>query len=341
MKNLLRTIQFFRTYLKKQFADITVKQQVICQENGKELHFDEYIPQNKILGTIVFTHGMTRLAYKDIRINEFCRAMASCGYRMLAPLYPRIQALDVTIDSVNDIAESLRTFIAQGYTTRGKLAVFSVSFSGAQALRAISTEDIAPHISALLALGTANSYLSTFKKILDPTGPADAYVKMLMLHNVLLHSGEDYQMPLRTAVNSAIDDAYQHNEPERLIDYAAELTPDLQTQYKALIDSLFTSDNIFSRYQTTIDSLEKKFIESGNLSTLKTPVSLIHSIHDRVLMPSESEALYQFLKDNNIHAHLTITTLMDHVNTHFSVRDIKQAWRLLQGFNFFFKHARA
>ena len=336
MNQILRTITFFKVYLKQQFAEIEVNQQHLIQADGSMLKFDEYLPMKKCLGTIVFTHGMTRLANRDQRIINFCRAMASVGYRMLAPAYPHIKALDITVESITDIADSIRTFIKHGYTTHNQLAVFSVSFSGAQALRAISAADIAPHVCSVLALGTANSYISTFKKILDPNGPAELYVKMLLLHNVLLHSQQDYPEALCSAINAAIDDAYQHNNPENLTRYADALPEALRLQYLDLLTNLTTSDKIFTDNLDTIEKIEQDFLRSGDLTQLKTAVCLIHSDKDKVLMPCESEQLYALLKASNINSRLTITPLLNHVNTQFSLRHIKQVWQLVSGFNFFF-----
>lgn len=341
MSQYLRTIKFFKTFLKQKYADIQIEKQHLVQENGKILKFDDYVPAKKCLGTIVFTHGMTRLANQDNRIQNFCKAMASVGYRMLAPAYPSIKALDITTESITDIADSLRCFIKNDFTTCGKLSIFSVSFSGAQALRAICASDIAPHVNALLALGTANSYISTFQKILDPSGPADLYVKMLLLHNVLLHSGKDYPEQLRRVINLAIDDAYQNNNPDNLAQYGDELPENIQVNYLELIKKLLTSDHIFTDYIATIERIEQQFLQTGDLKQLKTAVCLIHSDKDKVLMPSESQQLFQILQTSNIKTSLTITPLLDHVNAQFSLRRIKEVWQLVNGFNFFFTHAKA
>lgn len=341
MSQILRTITFFKVFLKQQFAEIEINQQHLIQADGSMLKFDEYIPAKKCLGTIVFTHGMTRLANQDQRIRNFCRAMATIGYRMLAPAYPHIKALDITVESISDIADSIRTFIRHGYTTNDKLALFSVSFSGAQALRAISEPDIAPHVSALLALGTASSYISTFKKILDPHGPAELYVKMLLLHNILLHSEHNYPEPLCSTINAAIDDAYENNNPENLKTYAEKLPDDLRQQYLTLLTKLTATDEIFTDNLKTIEKIEHAFLQTGDLSQLKTAVCLIHSDKDKVLMPCESEQLYSLLKASKVKTSLTITPLLDHVNAQFSLRRIKQAWQLVSGFNFFFNHAKA
>lgn len=340
MSQILRTITFFKIFLKRKFANIEINQQHLIQADGSMLKFDEYLPIKKCQGTIVFTHGMTRLANQDQRIRNFCMAMASVGYRMLAPAYPRIKALDITVESITDIADSIRTFIKHDYTTKNKLALFSVSFSGAQALRAISAPDIAPHISTLLALGTANSYISTFKKILDPNGPAELYVKMLLLHNVLLHREQAYPKELCTAINVAIDDAYKNNNSKNLTIYADGLPEDLRLEYLELLEKLTTSDKIFTEHTKTIEKIEQEFLQAGDLAQLKTAICLIHSDRDKVLMPCESEQLYAFLKANKIKTSLTITPLLDHVNTQFSLRRIKQAWQLISGFNFFFTQTK-
>lgn len=340
MSQLLRTLRFFTVFLKQRYSQIEINQSRLIDKNGYTLTFDDYNPKKKCIGTIVFTHGMTRKANQDERIRSFGKAMATIGYRMLVPLYPHIQKLDVTVESINDIKQSLMCFIEHGYTSNDKLSIFSVSFSGAQALRAISDPAIAPHICSFLALGTANSYISTFKKILEPNNNADCYVKLLLLHNLLLHSEKEYPDELHNTIQHAIDDAYDNNDIQTLSQHGEILTKDLQEQYLNLLEKLFKTDQIFIEHRDTIEEIEQKFINSGDLTQLKTPICLIHSENDQVLMPCESEALYTILSENNIPCSLTITPLLDHVDTNFSMKQIKQAWQLLKGFNFFFKHAK-
>lgn len=340
MSAIRKTLQFFSRYLKKRYTKLTIISHQVKLENAQDLIFDEYIPSKKIIGTVVFTHGMTRSAYKDPRIVDFCKAMASCGYRMLVPLFPKIKALDVSVDSVNDIADSLRYFIEKKISTEAKLAVFSVSFSGAQALRAMTSDDINSRVCAFLALGTAHNYLTTFEKILDPTGPAEAYVKMLMLHNVLQHSDKAYTNSLKAAINSAIDDAYENNDPNNLAQHKNNLPIEEQAYYEKLINQLFNTKSIYHNYLETIQKLQTDFECSGDLSKLSMPISLIHSTYDRVLMPEESKVLFANLQNNNVPTKLTITGLMDHVNTQFSIKQVKQAWQLLKGFEYFFKHIK-
>jgi hypothetical protein len=121
---------------------------------------------------VVVLHGVHHLGIDEPRLENFARAMAGCGLRILTPELPGIKDYHVDLGSVRVIGESARWFAER---TRGSVGVLGLSFSGGLALVAAEDRMYTQDFKFVLAVGSqdemahvANYYLTGRR--CDPMG---------------------------------------------------------------------------------------------------------------------------------------------------------------------------
>jgi pimeloyl-ACP methyl ester carboxylesterase len=240
------------------------------------------------------------------------------------------------VDSVYDIAQSITALVEQGICTHGKLAIFSVSFSGIQALHAAAQDTVRDKVSGILALGTGYTYHTTFQHAFASGSEADLYTQLILLRNLILLSNVG-NAELDQAFLLAVEYVYKNNDMAQLNTIISEnFSEECKRQFEVYIEDLQSERTFLQKYANTIKELDFAFTASGDLANLKCPVFLVHSVSDKVLMPSESIALYRKLKSQHISVTLTITPLLEHVDHQISLRKVRELFALLNNFAGFF-----
>ena len=74
-----------------------------------------------------------------------------------------------------------------------------------------------------------------------------------------------------------------------------------------------------------------------NIAGLKARVFLLHGRDDNVIPCEQSERLYQQLKHLQKHVKLVVTPFIDHGDTAFHLRQVRDLARIIQGFSNYFR----
>ncbi|MEM9242758.1 MAG: hypothetical protein AAGA27_01710 [Pseudomonadota bacterium] len=320
-------------------VDKTIKRETITimQTDGSELIFDHYHPHQTPLATIVFMHGMSRPANREPVLIKISRILASMGYQVLAPLYEDIKNFNLSTKSIKDIHQSLVTFINHHYCTNNKLSIFTASFSGCHALRAIANSDIRDHINCLLLLGSPYRYYSTLLFTFGENKKIDWFSRLLCLRSMLLHQNT-IDPELDAALNAVIDYLHDHNSLKRIKKFAEHLSDENARLFCNYIDLIQQPHRFLRTYQHIVDEMDAALEQSGDISNVKAAVLIIHGIYDNTIPCSESEKLFEKLSANHTDVMLVKTTMLSHVTRKFSLSLLKQGNLLFNSFQYFFKN---
>ncbi len=338
MFNFIKTLQFFHILLKQRVDGVQIEEHHLTLENGVEMPIDVYDYKTHPKGYIVFVHGKNRPGYRDPRGIAFCKAMAHYGYRVIAPSYQRISNLQINIDVVNDVVFSINDILHKtDLVPTQQLAIFTVSYSGTIALHAAAKPLINQHISAFCTIGSSSSFVRSCRHALSEKGCTDIYARLIFLR-ALFHYSKDKDDALDKALVCAIDDDFAKHQTHDLTDYLTTLPTEQAQQYQHIVDNIMHTDHYLTQYQDVIDDLENRLTRSSDLHDLRCKIALIHSVKDKIFPPAESAAMYDDFTRMGIETKMVITPLLDHVDANFSLRKIKDIWRLINVFSFFFKH---
>jgi len=302
-----------------------------------ELVLDRYLPGGKVLGTVVFIHGMSVLGRRDPRIVNLAQALAAAGCRVLIPAFHSIQNLEIRHQQPDEVQQLLELLVAdQELCPDQMFSVMAVSFSGVFALRAACSVHLGRRIRCLCLIGGYYD-INTVCSFLINANRSDPYGKLLILRNY-----------------------YREIEPEsrafhQVLDRCIEECIDKKNCWNART-ALDTSDSVERRiYRLLTDSLEreifrKKVIEvfdqgwSGYRTQLdfifsKTRVLLIHGRDDRVIPAGESRRLARQLVKQKIPVYLCVTRFLSHGDTVIRLSQLLELYRLLGGFAWFFRYS--
>ncbi len=294
-------------------------------------------------GTILFIHGMSVLGNRDPRLINVCRAIATCGFRVIAPYYKEIQQLKILKKSITDIAGSIEVAAADprlcGRGSGGKVGIFSPSFSAGMCLAAAAMPGIADRVSAICTVGTMGSVDTTADFLLGQHD-IDDFGTMIVMYNFLRYSTGRKPALEKALLTAALDNGHRRIVPE-----LPGVMKKMRPADRKLFEILRRNPVERLRHWKIVKNLKgisrhtlDQFVTIDRVAGIKAAVSLIHGIDDNVIPPEESKLVFQRLKEHGCPVKLTLTPLISHGDSQISIKMIPDILRLASGLDYFFRN---
>jgi pimeloyl-ACP methyl ester carboxylesterase len=298
------------------------------------LLLDHYERGGRVLGTLIFIHGMSALGREDPRVVHLAEALAAVGYRVLIPDFPSIRALEIRREQPDEVLALLETLAKDRQLVPGVFSLIAVSFSGVFALRAACNKRLAPRVCGLCLIGgyydvgAVSSFLIRAKR-------ADPYGRLLVLRSYY-REVRPQDEPFHQVLDRCISQNIEQKDS-----WSADQALDRSDPVEALVYRKLTDP-------VERESLDEKVIRAfaegwrGYRSKLDfvyqdTPVFLIHGRDDRLIPSGESKRLARRLADQKIPAYLCITRFLSHGDSAIRLIQWLELFRLLRGFAWFFQ----
>jgi pimeloyl-ACP methyl ester carboxylesterase len=296
----------------------------IVTPNGSQLiRARLYTPRNGAASTgpnapaMVIFHGVHHLGIDEPRLVGFATAMAGCGIRVLTPELPGIKDYHVSQDSVDAIGQSVKWFAGE---TGGPVGVMGLSFAGGLALVADSEPQYHPAFKFIVAVGSQDSMQRVADYYLSgrdarPDGsvellPAHEYGPLVLEYENL----EDFVaakdlVPVRAVLRAHL---YEDKPGEAA---ATKLLNDAQKQEaRDLMDTKLPATRTaiaasIARHEGEAPELSPR----GRLSTLGTPVYLLHGEADNIIPAAETLWMARELQPRDLQAAL-VSPVLSHLD---------------------------
>lgn len=301
--------------------------------------YDVVEPTERYAGTILSVHGMTPKGPRDPRLVQFHAALASVGFRVVAPVLRSVAELRIHAGQIDQIERAIGQISShRGLTPSGRLSVFAPSFSGGLALIAASRSTVADRVRALLLLGPYGNIRTTMDALLTQPG-FHPYAWKIVLSNFLevVHRGsggaaealrvaalDDWslagpaQLP---AFLDGLDDAQRRLARALLLDGA---------ERRALWEAILDREPGFMTYGSVVDQI-------GGLRG--RPV-LLHGQDDPTIPARQSREIHRALQEVDHSSRLLITPALGHGGVGDPLTLLRDVPRLMEAFEDFFEHAR-
>jgi hypothetical protein len=337
----LQSLRFLYILMTKNNTRFVCESRQLVSATGKQFPLDRYYDPKcrNFRGTVLFIHGMNKLGNKDPRVIEICQALATCGFIALAPTYDNITQLLMQNVDISNIEESVQALLADPkLTPQGTLSIFTASYSGAIALRSITSPTIAHKVNAFCSIGSPSSPVKAFENALRDS-KADHYAKLILIKN-LLRLSLNFDPVLDTALDYAIDDAFMKDGQNKLDAFIEKQPRDVQAKIREITEENMNTAHLLEFYFPAVQQYEEEFISAGDFNNLRSEVALIHSASDCIFPYEETVNLYQQLRGHERSCRMLITPLLEHVDYTFSFKKLKQMWQLVSILAYFFRHAQ-
>lgn len=262
-------------------------------------------------GTIVAVHGMSPLAETDPRWRSALRDLAAAGFTVVSPRFEGVARLEIDPGQPDDIAASLRAVADDGeLAPRGRVGVFSVSFSGGLSLRAAAAPALTGRVSGVCALGTYGDLPSTLRALFARED-GDPYGLLIVLANYI----ERVDGPLPGG-RAALLRAARANFEDAEIDPVAHLGEAVPEATRTRLTELLTDPAarlaLLTRVQASCADDFEQLDPLAELPGPSVPVTLLHGTHDPVIPADQSVRLAEAVRRRGGRARLSVTTLLGH-----------------------------
>jgi pimeloyl-ACP methyl ester carboxylesterase len=317
-------------------------QQLECAK--KAYTIDTYKPERGNLNPIVFLHGMSPLGIRDPRQVNAARALASAGFNVICPEIPEIRARMIRNESIIEFKQILRTILNDAsLCPTGRFSLFAPSFSGGICLIAAAESDLREHVLAACSLGGLSEIRTSLDYLLVEAD-ADPYARYIVLANFLPRM-KKYRRLAPFFAASALDNWHASAvKNARLVGfekthYAHEELIKLKPAERKLADLLLHKSEFRKSFLRELDPFMAGEIEAYNVARVAdrilAPVLLMHGISDDVIPARESVALSERL----LNKRLVLSPFLGHADSKITLRNLRDVWRLISGFAYFFRHA--
>jgi dienelactone hydrolase len=251
-----------------------------------------YVPRDRPRAPgMVIVHGVHHLGMDEPRLVAFARAVSSSGIRVLTPELASLADYRVERDSIDLIgysAKSLSTSVGE------KVGVLGLSFAGGLALITATDPRFEPYISFIASVGAhddlerVTQFLVT-NRIPRPDGttlamPAHEYGALVLIYS---HAKDFFpaadaptaRESLRLLLWERVDESRKR---------ADELSPDSRRKMELLFEGHVElladeMERSIARHHEEMSAVSPR----GQLSSLRTPILLLHGAADNVIPPSE------------------------------------------------------
>jgi len=336
MQGYFEAIHFLRSMMNP--AESIVPDPIRLEGEQFIVTADVYRPREKPKAVILLVHGMTPFGSRDPRMISLGKACAMSGYLGIVPDYALIRQGMLEVQSVSDVVNTVLSVTSnESLCPEGYLAIFTASFSGAICLRAACDDRVNDKITSMMIVGGCNNPANCFRDILSNPSP-DHYAKLVLLKNLAAQSIEN-DVILSRAISCAIEDAYANGRKgNSLHHYLVSLPTEDEQRVLKLLKPVLDNENVMPRYKVEIERLHQKYMQIFQIDKIKCKIALAHSSKDDVIAPSESEDLYQQLKEQDVGCRMAVTPVLEHASLALTPRYFIGLVRLIKVFSYFFDH---
>jgi pimeloyl-ACP methyl ester carboxylesterase len=302
----------------------------VAQTPHGPLRYRLYIPQNvKNPGGVLLLHGVHHLGIEDPRMWSLARSLASAGVLVMTPELKDLTDYRVTPQTIDVIGDSAAVLNKR---TNKPVGVIGLSFAGGLSLITATKPEYAPKIGFVLAIGSH-----------DDMGR----VARFFAANVIAKP-DSAETPFQAHEYGVLVLAYAHLEdffspPD--IPIAREILrqrlwelPDAEKNTAALspagkteLDELLHHRDLLREALLQEIKLHKAEMDSVSphsaISSLRTPVYLLHGAGDTIIPASETLWLAKDLPSQSVKAEL-ISPALVHVNMEDKVT-WQQQWEMM------------
>ncbi len=284
---------------------------------------------------LVVLHGVHHLGIEEPRLVSFAAAMASCGVRVLTPQLPGIADYHVDRSSVRVIGESARWFAGQ---MGGPVGVLGLSFSGGLALVAAGDPVYRPDFKFVFAVGSQDAMDHVAKYYLTgrETRP-DGTTERLTPHEygalVLEYEHLEDFVPKQdeAAIRPVLrQHLYEDKNAEQLAE--AKLNPRQRAEAAELMDSnsAMTRAKLAAANLKHVEEMEG-LSPHGMLSTMTTPVYLLHGEADNIIPAAETLWMASELPRTALREVL-VSPVLSHLDLDGARPGVWDQWKLVHFF---------
>lgn len=284
---------------------------------------------------MVLVPGVSWMGIDEPRVVAFARALAEVGVVVLTPELTSITEYKVDDPKNLETIRAAAHFLARrdDLVARGGVLLMGISFAGGLCLRVASEPDVAPDLAAVISLGGHNDMgrVSRFFVTDVAQGPDgdvpwhahDYGLAVLVFNQVQRFVALDDAPTLKNAVRSFLHERYARADLEALA---------MSPKGRAVYDRVFHRDT-HAFAATVIASLPElapsmlAASPAGHLKEVRAPIFLLHSAHDDVVPPTETEWNAREAGDRR-DVHVLVTALLEHASLGKDF-DVKKAWALV------------
>lgn len=319
--------------------------------DGHPIEMDVTEPRGTPLGTIMLVHGMTVLGNRDERLVVLGNALASAGYRVVAPDFPCIRSLTISELQIHRIGAAIEAVLNQpALAPSGRISLLAPSFSGALSLSAATLPHLADQVDAVCAIG-AFSHVESVIQFLLAEPNADPYGRYIVLKKLLAATDLAQETYLLDSLDAAIQENINASRRERGATETdvlgqpalADVLLQQSDEQRELSLRLFNDSSFrLALLDQASSALAHEFhaLDVGNrLNALKARVFLLHGSDDRVIPREQSERLNSEMVRFRKPSTLVVSSLISHGDTQFNYRLLSEVGKMVNGFAFFFRHA--
>ncbi|MBX7056835.1 MAG: prolyl oligopeptidase family serine peptidase [Leptospirales bacterium] len=339
----LHALKFMVRLTLERFGHLSVREISLAAGRKKQPAL-VYEPPDQVFGNVLFVHGMSVQGSKDPRVNIVCRALASAGYRAIAPQYDDIQKLLIAPRQVDQIESSLVAASMHPELGDGKpIGLMAPSFSAGLGIIAAARGPARNRVAALCAIG-GFSHVDTAMQFLLGAERADDYGMMVVLWNFGPLALKAHPALFRAIKERALDNGFRREGAQQR---APALIAKLPASERKLMQRLMES----SAYRLSVsrailkskqaDLIYPKISPARYLAALDAPVAIVHGVADNVIPPEESTNLFAELKRLGKPARLCLTPFLSHGDAGLRFSMAAEVLELAATFGFFFQHVRA
>lgn len=341
MSSVLKALQFVILCRVKPIEHSYVYTQIRAGE--EYLDANVYLPPSwfsgkRVKGTIVVIHGMSAMGNADPRIIIVCEAFARCGYAVVSPFYKDIADFNISAETIDSIAETLRALASDRLLCpRGKLLVFAPSFSAGMSLIASSHPRCADIVESICSVGAYGSVDTVISDLLTRED-FDEYGRLIIMKNFIHHAPGFGSETGELLCEAILDNGLKRAEARFPLKLATVREPHRRRILRLLGDVDFRRrvwHDILSRSRK-VRMLMKKLSVVDNISRLKARVALIHGGNDNVISPEESRSIFSRLQELRVPSALCITPLIGHGDAETGNGFFRHLFHLVHAFAFFF-----
>lgn len=303
------------------------------ESSAGAVHARVYLPVNKPNApAMIVLHGVHHLGIDEPRLESFASALASCGLRVLTPELPDIKDYRVDASSIRIIGESTKWFSQK---TNGPVGVMGLSFSGGLALLSAANPVYQPDFKFVLAIGSQDSMKHVAQYYLTgqeqrPDGSVEKltpheYGALVLEYEYL----EDFVPP--GDIDAVRNVLRQHLYEDKPAEAAAlaQLTPQQTSEAKQLMDSNAPATRAMLAKADALHSTDMKDLSpAGRLSTMTTPVYLLHGQADNIIPAAETLWMANELPSSTRKAVL-VSPVLSHLDIASARPGIWDEWQLV------------
>ncbi len=290
------------------------------RESSDGVHYDLYHPPHPVRKTIITVQGMTLLGERDPRLINFCRGMAESGFRVAAIELPGLKSFRFDPEDLTAIVNLAAALYSNDDRPVGLIG-FSVG--AGLALTAAAAPSASKLIDPVLLFGPYHSLLDAWTRILNKQTKTPAgdvawenyiYIRMMMAYRAM-----DRLDMSETEKNELI---------EQLNKYCSEPVLDVKKEF---FNRVLKNRDIPAPFPAASDvELLERLSPCGKLTELTARVLILHDQFDDLILPKNSEKIYDELKRRSGSSvqKILVTPLLSHVMARYTWR-IFDVWRIL------------